>query len=110
MRYFKPAFSVKKNIICRKGGERVVDMQTALCTGQSEVRLSAGTRYVYFLRNFHTGVGPAHPPTQWVKRQRREAYNSSSTTAEAKNEWSCTSVPPVCLHGLERNTCASYAV
>jgi len=79
-----------------------VDIQTALWARRSGVRLLAGTRYVYFLQNFHTGVRPTHPPTQWVKRQRCEAYNSSSTTAKVKNEWRCTSAPPACLHGLER--------
>ena len=62
---------LKKNIIWRKGGESVVDIQTALWAERSEVRLLAGARYVYFLRNFHTGCGappiPLHPMGKAVK-------------------------------------------
>jgi hypothetical protein len=36
-----------------------------------------------------------------VKRPGREAYNSSPSSAEVKNAWSYTSIPPVRLHGVK---------
>ena len=35
-----------------------------------------------------------------VKRLGREANRSSPSSAEVKNEWSHTSAPPVCFHGV----------
>jgi hypothetical protein len=37
-----------------------------------------------------------------VKRPGRDANQSSPSSAVVKNEWSCTSVPPVCLHGVDK--------
>jgi hypothetical protein len=31
---------------------------------------------------------------------------SSPSSAKVKNEWSCTTSPPVCLHGVDRNNCS----
>jgi len=35
-----------------------------------------------------------------VKRPGREADYSSSSSAEVKNAWSCTSIPPIRLHAV----------
>jgi len=51
---------------------------------------------------------PTQPPIQWVpgalslgvKRSKRKADYSYPSSAEVKNPWSCTSTPPVCLHGV----------
>jgi hypothetical protein len=37
-----------------------------------------------------------------VKRPGREVNDSPPCSAEIKNEWSYTSIPPTCLHGLDR--------
>jgi hypothetical protein len=42
-------------------------------------------------------LGPIQPPIKWVpviKRPEREADHSPPSTAEVKNEWSCSSTPP----------------
>jgi hypothetical protein len=53
-------------------------------------------------------LGPTQPTIQWVpgilslgvKRPGREADHSPPSSAEIKNEWSYTSTPPTCLHGV----------
>jgi len=34
---------------------------------------------------------------------RCEADHSPPPSAKVKNEWSCTSTPPTCLHGMDRD-------
>jgi len=53
-------------------------------------------------------LGPNYPTIQGVlrffaevKQPGFEVYHSPSSNAEVKNEWSCTSTPPVCLPGME---------
>jgi hypothetical protein len=38
-----------------------------------------------------------------LKRAGRDVYQSSTWSAEVKNEWSCTSPPPLCRHGVNRD-------
>ena len=38
-----------------------------------------------------------------VKRSGREVNHSPPSSADVKNEWSCTSAPPVCLRGMDRS-------
>jgi hypothetical protein len=38
-----------------------------------------------------------------VKQPECEVNNLAPCSAEGKNEWSCTSVPPVCLQGMDRD-------
>jgi len=54
-------------------------------------------------------VGPNYPTIQEVlrfftevKQPGFEVHHTPSSSAEVKNEWSCTSAPPVCLHGMEK--------
>jgi hypothetical protein len=55
-----------------------------------------------------TALGPTQPPVQWVtaalslgvKRLGREADHSPPSSAEVKNAWNYTSIPPVRLHGV----------
>jgi hypothetical protein len=55
-----------------------------------------------------TVLGPTQPPIQWipgalsleVKRPGREADHSPPSSAEVKNAWGYTSIPPVLLHGV----------
>jgi len=37
-----------------------------------------------------------------VKRPERKFNHSSPSTVEAKNDWSCTSSPPICLHVVDK--------
>ena len=37
-----------------------------------------------------------------VKQPRCEVDHSPPSSAEVKNGWSCTSTPPICLHGVEK--------
>ena len=39
------------------------------------------------------------PSVMWLGR---EVDLSSPSNAKVKNEWSCTSTSPVCLHGADR--------
>jgi len=61
------------------------------------------------LQNVQSGWGSNHPPMQWalpffpgVKPPGREVNHTPPSTVEVKNEWSCTSTPPICLHGVDR--------
>jgi len=53
-------------------------------------------------------LGPTQPPIQWVpgalslgvKQLGHEADHSPPSSAEVKNMWSYTSVPPICLLGM----------
>jgi len=56
-------------------------------------------------------LGFTQPPIQWVlgcltppvKRPGSEAEHSSPSNAEIKNEWRCTSSPPIRIHGVVLN-------
>ena len=37
-----------------------------------------------------------------------EVEHASSSVAEIKNEWSCTSTPPMYLHGADRDSCTFF--
>jgi hypothetical protein len=43
-----------------------------------------------------------------VKRLTPEVNHSHPSSAEVKKEESCTSTPPICLHGVERDSFAFY--
>jgi hypothetical protein len=51
------------------------------------------------------------PPSQWTpaffaggKSTGREVDHSPPSSAEVKNEWSNTSIPSICLYGVDRDT------
>jgi len=58
--------------------------------------------------NFWPALGPTQPPIRWVSDvffpglqwPGSEAGHSPPSGAKVKNEWSCTSIPPVYLHGV----------
>jgi hypothetical protein len=62
-----------------------------------------------FSKTSKPALKPTHLPTPWVsgavspgvKRPRREVNNSPPSNAEDRNEWSYTSDPPICLHGVD---------
>ena len=87
--------------VIRKRSTAVGTATTTLRTGRSGVRIPVVTH------------GPNQPPTQWipgpfpgVKRPRREADHSLPSSAEVKNQWSYTSVPPICFHDVDRESFA----
>ena len=43
-----------------------------------------------------------------IKRPRTEADHSTLLSAQVKNVWSYTSIPSVCLHGINRNNFSFY--
>ena len=79
-----------------------------LLAGSSKVRIPVGTRDFIsetssrlwdpptFLLDVYRG------PSLGARRQGREVARSTCCLAEDKNEWSRTSVVPICLLGLER--------
>jgi len=64
----------------------------------------------YLVRNLHTNSGfhtAMHSVgteiISGVKRPKREPEHSpSSVEVRPQNEWSCTSTPPIRLHGVDR--------
>ena len=74
----------------------------ALWTGRSGVRVLIGARNSSLLWNVQTGSVThrgSFPGTKWL---RHEVNHSPPSSAKVKNEWSCTSTPPICLHGVDR--------
>jgi len=63
-----------------------------------------------FLKISRLALEPTQPSAQWVlavlspgvKQVGREADHPPSSSAEVKNEWSCTSTILVCLYGACR--------
>jgi len=46
------------------------------------------------------GIQGSFPGVEWPGRK---ADLSPSSSAKVTNEWSCTSAPPICLHGVDRD-------
>jgi hypothetical protein len=77
-----------------------------------------GSRYFSFLLKSQTGPG-AHPASYSVgavdssletKRQGYEVDQSPPTSVEVKNEWSFTTTPPTCLHGVDMGNFTLYGI
>jgi hypothetical protein len=90
--------------IIQRSQNSIASIVTRLWAGQNP----AGARNFCLLQNFHTGSG-AHPASYIigtggslpvVKWPWCEADHSSQSSAEVKNECSCTSTPPMCLHDV----------
>jgi len=45
-----------------------------------------------------------------VKQTGYEVNHSSPSLAKVKNEWSCTSAPPISLHGMDRGNFTFYYI
>jgi hypothetical protein len=67
-----------------------------------------GLEIFLFTTVSRTALGPTQPPIQWVpgalslgiKQPERQADHLPPSTAEVKNAWSYTSIPPIRLHGV----------
>jgi hypothetical protein len=60
-----------------------------------------------FCKAFRPALGPPSLPfnwCRWVKQSGREAGHSPPTSAEVKNEWSCTSTPSYAFLTCTRTT------
>lgn len=76
------------------------------------IRYSSPVRKKYFslLKTSRIAQRPTQPPIQWVsesffaglKRPRRDADHSTPPSAEVKNRWNYTSIPPTCFRGVCR--------
>lgn len=75
-----------------------------VCAVWSRVQIPAGVREFSLLRSDHTDWGFV----LGLKRLRGEVNYSLSSCAIVKNELSCKSVPPVCLHGMNREDLAFF--
>ena len=80
---------------------------TRLHTGRSGVPIPAVEIYFSFLQKVQRVLGSTQRPVQGyrvtflgLKRPEPEVYHSSLSSAEVKNEWSCTSARPTCLHDV----------
>jgi len=56
-------------------------------------------------QNLLRGPASYSPGTGVVPRE--EVDHSTQSNADDENEWRCTSSPPICLHGMDRNNCTS---
>ena len=45
-----------------------------------------------------------------LNRSERDVDHSHSYDGEVKNEWSYTSTPPICLHGMDREHCTLFYI
>jgi hypothetical protein len=85
-------------------------MATGLRAEPSGDRTPAGTEGLLFCKTTRAPLGPTQPPVRWipgfyegVKLLGRDVDHSPSPSGEVKNEWSYTSNPAVCFHGLNRD-------
>ena len=75
-------------------------------------RVPVGIRHCSIVQTVQTGSAARPLPIQWVatgvlcrvRRQGPEAGHSPASSAEVENQWSYTSTPPVCLHGVDRDS------
>ena len=77
--------------------------------GRSGLLILRGARDYSLLQNLQTVSASSQPPSQWVpgslrgqRRPEREVNHSPPSSAQVKNEWSCTSTLAICLRGLGR--------
>jgi hypothetical protein len=74
------------------------------------VRFRVGGLGIFFNTMSKPALGSTQPPIQWVpgalslgvKQPGHEADHQLHLVLKAKNACSCTSTPPVCLHGAYR--------
>jgi hypothetical protein len=103
--------SLGPNILSTLFSERAVIAQwysSGLRAGWSEVRVPAvaGNFSLHHrVQNGSEALPSSYPMgtgalSLGVKRPGREANHSPPSSAEVKNAWSCTSTPPICLHGV----------
>ena len=88
-----------------------MDVATGLQAVRFTVRISLGAGDFPLLQSVQTGPGATSVRIQWVlvsfsvgqNGWRCDVDHSPPFKAEVKNEWSCTSAPLICLHGVDRD-------
>jgi hypothetical protein len=88
---------------------------TRLRIGRPGDRIPRGWGIFLFSKTVQTAPG-AHPASYSIgngvlpglKLLKRDADHSTPSTAQVKNEWSCTSTPPICPHGMDRDKFKFY--
>jgi hypothetical protein len=64
---------------------------------ESFVYSSGRPELIWGLPSLLFNWSPGFPAREWNR------IHSTAASAEIKSEWSCTSAPPVCLHGVNRD-------
>jgi hypothetical protein len=85
-----------------------VSIVTRLRNGRPAFDSRQGQGFSFFATASRPALGPTQTLIQWVpraispgvKRPGREGDHSFPSSAEVKNAWSYTSIPPICLHGM----------
>jgi len=80
---------------------------------RSGVRIPVGERDFSLLQNVQTGSGVQKASylkcIRVLPRGKNGRYVKLNTpSTEVKNEWSCTSIPLICLHGVDRESFTFY--
>lgn len=78
-----------------------VGIATVLWTGRSRVRFLVGERHFALLQNIQTS-SMAHPAHSVGTRCKASGVLTTCLHAKVKNNWSFSSAPSICLHGMER--------
>jgi hypothetical protein len=89
-----------------------VTIVTRLRASRSEVIILPGAKFFSLLQNIQSCSG-AHPSscamgTGVLSRVQGNVDHSPSSGAEVTNEWSHTSVAPICCYGMGRETFTSW--
>ena len=93
------------------GRYSAVGIVTRLRAGRSRVQILAVDKECMSLPGMSIpALGPTQPPLQWVtgffpgvEQPGLFVDNSVPFSAEVKNDWSCTSTPPICLCGVDKD-------
>jgi hypothetical protein len=91
------------NILGRRDGP--VGTATEQRAKRSGVQIPAGASKTFrsALRALSSGYRGPIPGVKWTGRDTDRLHSSS---AQVKNEWSYTSIPPNCHHGVDRDSVA----
>lgn len=92
---------------------RELSCGVVLQAGQASVWILAGVRVFHFSRMSILTLVPTQPPSQWVPGfyphgwLGHETVHSCPSGIKVKNKWICTSIPPVSLHCVDRDSITS---
>ena len=84
----------------RNSRDSAAGIDLSLLAERSGVRFLTKARDVSLLRNVQT-CSVAHPARYSIATGGRELDHSHQSSAEVKNEWSCTSTPRIHLQGVD---------
>ena len=67
-----------------------------------------GGHEIFSSKSFSPVLGSIQPPLQWAleaEQQGHELNCSLPSGAKVKSGWSCTSIPLICLYGVDKDNC-----